>query len=338
MWKPAALLGWTAFPVGSSVQGILQLTLMCIQMIATIVKISKLTSALCLLGSLSAPWVLAAGHGGTFPDVIDVGTRPESITKGFGGDYFVTVMNGREEGDGVVKRIHGSEVSVFATGFDEPKGICFIGGYLITTDLNKVRKIDSRGNVSILADEDDFPVAISYLNDAAAGPDGKSVYITDMGANTKMNGPYGMWAIGSDEADALPVIGRVFEIGLDGSIRIAIDSNPLMPCPNGVGVGKDGQLLVGAFFTGNLLEQTDEGLRIVHDSMRGADAVEQDSEGYYYVSSWRQGRVWRVAPDGRYSRVLQDGFKSAADFYLEADKRRLLLPDMLAGTVNVIRW
>ncbi len=286
-------------------------------------------------GSITAQ---AAHHKSKLPEVLEVGTRPESITKGFDGDYFVTVMNGKKNGDGVIKRIHGSKVTVFAKGLDEPKGICFVGDYLITTDLNKVRKIDRKGRVTILANEEDFPVAISYLNDAAAASDGKSVFITDMGANTKMRGPDGLWPFGSKEAEELPIIGRVFEVKLDGRVGIALDTSKLMPCPNGVSVGKDGQLLVGAFFTGNLLEQRNGKLRVVHDSMRGADAVEQDEEGYYYVSSWSQGRVWRVAPDGKSSKVLKDGFQSAADFYLEADQRRLLLPDMLAGTVNVVKW
>ena len=136
-------------------------------------------------------------HKSALPDVIEVGQRPESITKGFGEDFFVTVMNGKEAGDGVIKRIHGSEVTVFARGFDEPKGICFVGGYLFATDLNKVRRIDSKGKVTILAGESDFPKAMSYLNDAAASLDGKSIYITDMGANTKMHGPNGkLWPLG----------------------------------------------------------------------------------------------------------------------------------------------
>jgi len=140
---------------------------------------------LILAGTLIFPASLIADHHKSeLPDVIEVGQRPESITKGFDGDFFVTVMNGNEAGDGVIKRIHGSTVSVFARGFDEPKGICFAGGYLFATDVNKVRRIDSKGKVTILAGESDFPKAVSYLNDAAAAPDGKSIYITDMGANT----------------------------------------------------------------------------------------------------------------------------------------------------------
>lgn len=278
-------------------------------------------------------------HKSALPDVIEVGQRPESITKGFGEDFFVTVMNGKEAGDGVIKRIHGSEVTVFARGFDEPKGICFVGGYLFATDLNKVRRIDSKGKVTILAGESDFPKAVSYLNDAAASLDGKSIYITDMGANTKMHGPNGkLWPLGGKDAREISTIGRVYQIGLDGEISIAIDANSLMPCPNGVGVGKDGQLMVGAFFTGNLLEMRDGKLDVVADSFRGADAVEQDREGNYFVSSWKQGRAWKVAPDGKSSRVVIDGLKSAADFYLDEENQRLLVPDMLAGTVNVAKY
>jgi len=33
---------------------------------------------------------------------IEVGTKPESITKGFNDNYYVTVMNNKETGDGTV--------------------------------------------------------------------------------------------------------------------------------------------------------------------------------------------------------------------------------------------
>ena len=168
--------------------------------------------SLFLLFGASFNTLFPAHHGAKLPARLEVGERPESITKGFDGDYFVTVMNGKEEGDGVVKRIHGSKVTVFATGLDEPKGICFVGGYLFTTDLKKVRQIDSEGNVTILADTDDFPLAVSYLNDAAAAPEGDAIYITDMGANTKMfKEPGALWPIGSNEYKSMPVIGRVYK-------------------------------------------------------------------------------------------------------------------------------
>jgi sugar lactone lactonase YvrE len=269
---------------------------------------------------------------------IDVGQRPESITKGWGGNYYVTVMNGQEAGDGVVKVIKGTSASVFATGMSEPKGIAFVADHLVASDVDRVVKIDKSGNTSVLAGPDAFPNPPSYLNDVAAAADGNGVYVTDMGANTKMRGPDGnLWPLDSPEAATMPMIGRVYHVSMDGKVTEVIAPNPLMTNPNGVGVGKDGQLLVGAFFKGNFLIQKDGKLiPLVSGILRGADAVEQDSHGNYYASSWSQGKVWKISEDGSSVKVLKDGFQSAADFYLEEDQNRLLLPDMLAGKVYEI--
>lgn len=271
------------------------------------------------------------GPAVSFP--VDVGERPESITQGFGDNYFVTVMNGREEGDGVIKVIQGESVSVFATGLSEPKGIAYVGNHLIASDLQRVVKIDSEGNVADLAGPDDFPYPPSYLNDVSVDQDGSGVYVTDMGANTKMRGPDGLWPLDSAEAKAMPVIGRVYHISLDGKVTEVIKPNSKMTNPNGVGIGKDGQLLVGAFFQGHFLIKEGDDLRVLASDLRGADAVEQDSKGNYYVSSWSQAKVWKISEDGSSVKVLKDGFRSAADFLLEEDNNRLLLPDMLAGKV-----
>lgn len=270
----------------------------------------------------------------SFPDSIKIGTRPESITKGFDGDYFVTVMGEKGPGNAHIARIQNGKISIFSEGLDEPKGISFDGNYLYATDLKRVWKIDSNGHKSELITESGFPVAVSYLNDAAVSPDKSSLYITDMGANTKMFGPDGFWPLDSDEAKNIPIIGRVLKISLaTGKAEIAIDTNPLMPCPNGVGFGKDGQIMVGAFFRGNLLEQHGENLHVVADGFRGADAVEQDSKGNYYVSSWKFAKVWKIDAETKETTVLVEGLQSAADFYLNEEEGIILLPDMLAGTI-----
>ncbi len=265
---------------------------------------------------------------------IEVGERPESITKGWGGNYFVTVMNGKEDGDGVVKIIQGESVSVFATGLSEPKGIAFVNDQLVVTDIKQVIAIDSKGNTSVLAGSDAFQYPPSYLNDVSVDADETGVYVTDMGANTKMRGPDGLWPLDSPEAAAMPIEGRVYHITMDGKVSLIVDANSLMTNPNGVGVGNDGQLLIGAFFKGNLLIYKDGELSVlVADQLRGADAVEQGDDGNYYVSSWSQAKVWKISEDGSSVSVLKDGFQSAADFYLEYNYERLLLPDMLAGMV-----
>ena len=291
----------------------------------------KLLALVSVTAFFSACSCESEGPAVSFP--VDVGERPESITKGFGDNYFVTVMNGREDGDGVVKVIQGDSVSVFASGLSEPKGIAFVGGYLIASDLTRVVKIDADGVVSDLAGPAAFPHAPSYLNDISVDANGTGVYVTDMGANTKMRGPDGLWPLDSPEAKAMPMIGRVYHITLGGKVTEVIKPNAKMTNPNGVGVGKDGQLLVGAFFQGHFLVREGDDLKILASNLRGADAVEQDSHGHYYVSSWSQAKVWKISSDGSSVEVLQDGFQSAADFYLEEENNRLLLPDMLAGKV-----
>ena len=86
----------------------------------------------------------------------------------------------------------------------------------------------------MLADDAAFSEPVVFLNDAACEPGGKSIYVTDMGAHSKMRDPQGnLWPLGSPGADALPAIGRVYRIGLDGKVQIALDSRPTCLAPTG---------------------------------------------------------------------------------------------------------
>lgn len=278
-------------------------------------------------------------RGGDNADLrsVEVGRRPESVAKGFNGSYFVTVMNDpKTPGDGVVRVINGDFVRDFATGLDEPKGICFTGEFLITTDVRKVWKIDAKGAATVLAKEADFLMPIQFLNDIAAAPDGQSVYVTDMGAYDRMRGPDGLWPVRSLEAAALPAVGRVYRIWLSGQVDLIIGSSPRMACPNGVGAGRGESLLVAEFFHGNLLSWQRGRMRLLASGYRGADGIEQDSSGRIYVSSWTQGKLWRLSSSGRKEKVVVEGLRSAADFCLDEANGQIILPDMLAGKVYFI--
>jgi len=271
--------------------------------------------------------------------VVKIGERPESLTKGFGGKYYITVMNSPDtEGDAVIKMLDGDKVTVFAKGLNEPKGIAFTGDYLITADQTRVMKIDRKGNVSILADKKSFPREVSFLNDVAVSHDRKSVFVTDMGAISKMFDPdkeRTLWPLKSKQAKELPALGCVYQITLDGKISDAVSSGQkLVPGPNGVGrSGKTG-LLLGDFFTGNIVRKTKKGkLRVIAEGLRGADAVDSDGKGGIYVSSWTQGKVWKLTENGKKKELLLEGLKSAADFYLDRKAKKLIVPDMLAGTL-----
>ena len=94
--------------------------------------------------------------------------------------------------------------------------------------------------------------------------------------------------------------------------------------------------MVGAFFLGNFLVNKNGQPTPLKGQFRGADAVEQDSKGDYYVSSWSAGTVWKIDGQTEEATVLIEGLKSAADFYLEEDMGRLLLPDMLEGVIYAV--
>ena len=268
---------------------------------------------------------------------INVGQNPESITKGFNGNYYVTVMNGAEAGDGEIVQISSEGVRVFAKGFDQPKGIVFVDNHLYCSDVTRVWRVDQNGNANVFVDKGDFPHEVLYLNDVAVDAIGKGIYVADMGDTKFMRDENGaLWPLDSKEASLVPQKGRVYHVDLNGRVTLAQDTSPLMLNPNGVGLDNHGDIMVGAFFQGNFLVKRDGKLTPLPGRFRGADAVEQDGKGNYYVSSWTAGKVWKINGQTEQSTVLIDGLKSAADFYLEEDNDRLLLPDMKTGLIHAV--
>ncbi len=270
--------------------------------------------------------------------VIEIGTKPESVCRGFGGKLYVTMINGDEPGDGEIKVLDGDKHKVFAKGLNNPKGMAFVGGFLVVSDETMVRKIDKKGKVTVLAEAKDFPKEVTFLNDVAASRDGQSVYVTDMSHPKWMFDPNGerkLWPIDSDKAVA-PMTGCVYKVALDGKVSVAVPpGDKRMPGPNGVTVtGKKSEetLLMGDFFTGNIVAYADKKLRVVAKGMRGADAVEAIGSKIY-VSSWPLGKVWAYDRKTKKTTVLADDFTTAADFYLDRKGKQLVIPDMLAGKI-----
>lgn len=268
---------------------------------------------------------------------VSVGVKPESITKGFHGNYYVTVMNGKEEGDGEVIEISKDGVKTFAKGFDEPKGIVYLDNHLYFSDVTRIWKVDKKGNATVFINQDNFPEEVLYLNDVAVDAKYKGIYVVDMGATKYMRDENNeLWPLDSEQAKLVPKSGRIYHVDLDGQVTIAQDTSSLMLNPNGVGIDNQDNIMVGAFFLGHFLVKRNGKLTPLKGQFRGADAVEQDSKGHYYVSSWAAGTVWKIDGNTEESTVLIDGLKSAADFYLEEDKGRLLLPDMMAGKIYAV--
>ena len=270
---------------------------------------------------------------------IKVGQSPESVCRGFGGKLYVTLINGNEPGDGEIAAVDGDEVTIFAKGFNAPKGIAFVGDYLVTADETTMWKIDKKGKAAKLVEAKDFPESIEFLNDVAASHDGASVYVSEMSSPAPMFDPSGerkLWDLDSEEAKKLPQKGCVYRVTLDGRISVAVPpANGAIRFPNGVTVEegvKDDHLFVGEFFAGEIISCEDGKYKTIAHGMRGLDGLTVLKD-VCYASSWIQGKVWKVDRRTGDIEVILEGLKSAADFYYDADGEQLIVPDMLSGTL-----
>ena len=269
------------------------------------------------------------------PRKLAVGATPESVTKGFEGKYFVTLMGTSRklgDGDGKIAQVDGDKVTILAEGLDDPKGIVFVGDRLITADFDKVWSIDAKGQKTLLAGPAAFTTAPTFLNDVVVSPDKQSVLITDMGAVTKMRGTDGkLFGIDSPEHKAIPVVARVFQVTLEGKVTEVIAPNPIMLNPNGIDVLADGRIRIAEFFLGNVLEYKDGAFKTIAKGHRSGDGIVHDSKGRFYVSEVMTGRVTRYEADGSGQTELAEGLKAAADHFLDEKAGVLIVPDSKAG-------
>lgn len=270
---------------------------------------------------------------------LKVGSNPESVCRGFGGKLYVTMISGEEPGDGTIVAVDGEEVSVFAKGFNAPKGIVFVGKHLITADETTVWKINAEGEATKLVTATDFPAPIEFLNDVAVAKDGESVYVTEMSKPTPMFDPSGdrkLFALDSPEAKTLPNKGCVYKVTLEGKVSLAVPpGNPLIRFPNGVASGgtkEKERLFVGDFFTGDIVRYVDEKYQAVGKGPRGIDGITVTKDAFI-ASSWVEGKVVKIDRKSGESKVLIEGLKSAADFFYDGKNQQLIIPDMIAGTL-----
>lgn len=270
------------------------------------------------------------------PRVLTVGTKPESVCRGFQGKLYVTMINGEEPGDGGINVVDGDKVDVFCRGMNSPKGIAFVGGFLVVADETTMWKVNSAGKVEKLADAGSFPHAIEFLNDVAAATDGKGVYVAEMGSPKWMFDPDGerqLWPLDSDKAKS-PEQGCVYHVGLDGKVSLTVPPGGNLTGPNGVAVmGKE--ILMGDFFTGRLLAWDGKQKKILATGMRGADGIGVADDAIY-VSSWPLGKVWRVDRKTHETKLLSENFTTAADLFYDSEQRQLIIPDMLEGTLTFL--
>jgi sugar lactone lactonase YvrE len=283
---------------------------------------------------------------------IPVGPRPESITKAWDGKFYVSIQGASGAlgvFDGEVRQVDLSSgaVTTFVTGLENPRGLAFTGEFLIAADQQKIWKIDRTGNKTLLAEVSQFPFPAVFFNDAAAEEGGKAVYVSEMGRRDIIrevppspNAPH-LIPVDSDAAYAIPAISRVYRITMDGKISSVFEPSRKLLVINGVTETKKRKtLLVLDFFHGSVVDvDIKKGTKtIVATGLRGADGIEQASDGTIFVSSFENGAVWRMDENGENMRQLVSGlgFQTTADFYLDESAKRLYVPNTATGTVLVV--
>lgn len=292
----------------------------------------------CLSLCLASPGLLYAQS----PKTIPVGKNPESVCRGFGGKLYVTMINGEEPGDGTIVSVDGDAVKVFAKGFNAPKGLVFVGDYLVAADETTMWRIDKDGQATKLAEAKDFPQPIEFLNDVAASRDGASVYVSEMSTPTPMFDPSGdrkLWDLDSPQAKELPKKGCIYKVTLKGQVSVAVPAgNTAIRFPNGVTVdGSDSEEhpYVGDFFSGDIVTYQGGKYTTLATGLRGIDGLTVTKDTFY-ASSWTQGKVWKVDRKTREAKVILEGLKSAADFFYDEKNKQLIVPDMLSGTLTFL--
>jgi sugar lactone lactonase YvrE len=290
-----------------------------------------LLSCLAVLGLISSLVFAEA------PKSIDVGTKPESVCRGFGGKLYVTMINGEEPGDGTIAKVDGETVTVFAKGFNNPKGMVFVGGFLIASDETVLWKIDKTGTATKLVESKDFPEPVEFLNDVAAGKDGESVYVAEMSSPKPMFDPSGerkLWGLDSEEAKTLPNKGCIYKVTLAGQVSVAIPAgNPALRFPNGVyaaGTKEKERVFAADFFTGNIVNYNNGKYQIAATGPRGLDGLTVTKD-HFFGSSWTDGKVVQIDRKTKETKVLLEGLQTAADFFYDAKNKQLVVPDMMDG-------
>ena len=242
-------------------------------------------------------------------------TMPESVAEGRDGAIYVSEMGERDvDKDGKISKINKEGViTTVAEGLYDPKGIVFFNDKLYVTDRDVVLEVSMNGSWIIYAGTMAFPKTPVFLNDIDVSVNG-DIYVTDTGDFESS--------------------GFVFLIKKTGDISVMFENNKNIKAPNGVlPITSDKLLLVN--WTGELLEAdlTNNEVKKIAEGFDGGDGLAYNN-GTIYVSSWKRGIVYKFV-NGE-STVIAEGFKAAADIALSLDKKKLIVPDMMSGTVTLV--
>lgn len=250
---------------------------------------------------------------------------PESVVQAKDGKIYVSEINEfGKDGDGQISVIENGQASVFADGFDDPKGLVIIGDSLYVADKTQIIKVNliDAAQKEVFVPASAFTKPPQFLNDLEADPQG-NLYVSDSGD-----------IMGTGKG------GVIYRINASGEVTKLVDSadNPLVMAPNGLLADDTGKFLLFVDFTSGILytlntetaEVTDMG-----EGFGGGDGLVHHSSGTMYVSDWKNGKVFAVALDGEIT-TIGPQYQAAADIALTKDEHYLMVPDMKAGELDFI--
>jgi hypothetical protein len=255
--------------------------------------------------------------------------HPESVLYDADSDrYLVSNINGNPfdkdnngfisvlSPDGTVANLKWIEGGKNKVKLDAPKGSAIVKGVLYVADITVVRTFDLKTG----APKADIPVAGAiFLNDVAAGPDGK-VYVSDSSFKVSKTGSFE-----SAGTDAVYVIEK-------GKAK-ALAKSPDLHQPNGV-AWTDKGLVVCSMGAPEVFRLDEKGAKqdATKTPTAGLDGLVQAGDSLL-VTSWEGTSLLKGKLGGTFETALTDQ-KSPADIGYDTKRSRVLMPHLMEDTVE----
>lgn len=243
---------------------------------------------------------------------------PESVVQDKDGSIYITEIGEfGKDGDGqITKMDKKGNITIFAKGMDDPKGITIVGKHLYVTDKTRVLEVYPDGTWQVYGAQMAFPSTPVFLNDIEADKAG-NLYVSDSGS--------------------LKDGGQIYKIAKDGVVTIVADSkSPEILAPNGLLFEGRNQLLSVDFESGILyrINLANGAITKVADGFGGGDGLIKTKSGKIYISDWKNGVINQLS--GGKARLFKSGLTSSADMALSSNGEYLLVPLMKVGELDFI--
>lgn len=244
---------------------------------------------------------------------------PESVTQDKDGTIYISeIAEFGKDGDGQITKVDKKgNITVFAKGMDDPKGLVLVGKTLYVADKTRVLAVNPDGTWQVHTAATAFPSTPVFLNDIEADKVG-NLYVSDSGT--------------------LKEGGRIFKIAKDGAVTVIADNtSPEILAPNGLLFEGRNQLLSVDFESGILyrINLGNGAISRVADGFGGGDGLIRTRSGKIYVSDWKNGVINQLS--GGKARLFKNGLTSSADMVLSANGEYLLVPLMQVGELVFIQ-